>query len=191
MGPSCSISTRRSSGVTGNRMCYADDMPLARKPATSRQLADLMTATKWADDLSPREVETFCRYLHASVAERGTVIVREGDREASLCLIASGQVSVSKASASGRSRRLNTAGPGRTFGEMSLIDGQPRSATVTADEPTTLLMLTKDDFAKLVEDVPRLAFKVLLKIARLTSQRLRQTSGALVDYLGGADQGSS
>jgi CRP/FNR family cyclic AMP-dependent transcriptional regulator len=68
---------------------------------------------------------------------------------------------------------------------MSLVDGEPRSASVVADEPTTLVVLTAEGFACLSSEVPRLAIKVLLKISKLISQRLRQTSGTLVDYLGG------
>ena len=67
---------------------------------------------------------------------------------------------------------------------MSLIDGEPRSASVIAEEPSLLVVLTGEGLAALSSDVPRLAIKVLLKIAKLISQRLRQTSGALVDSLG-------
>jgi CRP-like cAMP-binding protein len=83
------------------------------------------------------------------------------------------------------SKRIGTAAAGRIVGEMSLMDGEPRSASVVADEPTTFVLLTGEGFSRLSSEVPRLAVKVLLKISKLISQRLRQTSGALVDYLGG------
>ena len=75
--------------------------------------------------------------------------------------------------------------PGKTFGEMSLVDGEPRSASVLADEKTTLIVLTADDFARLASEIPRLAIKVLLKISKLLSQRLRHTTGVLADHIGG------
>ena len=90
-----------------------------------------------------------------------------------------------KEGAGHEAKQIGSAGVGRIIGEMSLIDGEPRSASVVADVPTTLVVLTGEGFARLSSDVPRLAVKILLKISKLISQRLRQTSGALVDHLGG------
>jgi CRP/FNR family transcriptional regulator, cyclic AMP receptor protein len=117
------------------------------------------------------------------LGQQDDVIVQEGAREGHLCLIAAGQVTIVKSSSDGEPKRIGTSGVGRTFGEMSLIDGEPRSASVVADESTTFLMLTKESFARMTDEAPRLAVKLLMKIARLTSQRLRHTSGVLVDHL--------
>jgi CRP-like cAMP-binding protein len=67
---------------------------------------------------------------------------------------------------------------------MSLVDGEPRSASVITVEPTLMLVLTGEQFSLLAADVPRLAIKILLKITKLISQRLRHTSGTLLEYLG-------
>ena len=152
---------------------------------TFAQISKLLESTKWADALSGKEVETLSKYLRVGTAEKGTVLVREGSREAYLCLLIEGKVNVMKEGESGAPQELGSIGAGRTFGEMSLIDGEPRSASVVAEERTTLIVLTGDGFASLSLEVPRLAMKVLLKISKLLSQRLRQTSGALVDELGG------
>jgi len=76
-----------------------------------------------------------------------------------------------------------TLGPGQTIGEMALLDGQPRSASVVAAEDLVLLVFTRAALEHLVEEKPSLAVKVLWKLARVLSQRLRQTSGALVERL--------
>lgn len=149
----------------------------------SEQISELIEGTRWADGFSPRELETLSRYFRACEVDKGAIVVQEGAREAHLCLIARGQVSILKSSSDGETKRIATSGVGRTFGEMSLIDGEPRSASVLAEEPTLLLMLTKEAFALMIDESPRLAVKILLKIAKLTSQRLRQTSGVLVDHL--------
>jgi CRP/FNR family cyclic AMP-dependent transcriptional regulator len=149
------------------------------------QISKIVDGTKWADNLSLKEVETLSRYLHLCTAEPGTVFVQQGRREAYLCLIVEGRVRIMKEGAGRAATEIGSAGAGRVVGEMSLIDGEPRSASVVADEPTTLLVLTAEGFARLSSEVPRLAVKILLKISKLISQRLRQTSGALVDYLGG------
>ena len=113
------------------------------------------------------------------------MIVREGSTDAYLCLLVDGKVNVVKEGESGAPKELGSIGPGKTFGEMSLIDGERRSASVVAEERSTLVVLTGDGFSRLSLEVPRLGLKVLFKISKLLSQRLRQTSGALVDRLGG------
>jgi CRP/FNR family cyclic AMP-dependent transcriptional regulator len=57
-------------------------------------------------------------------------------------------------------------GPGDFFGELSLLDRQPRVASVTADEPTTCLALASWDFQKLLESEPGVALAVLREVAR-------------------------
>jgi CRP/FNR family cyclic AMP-dependent transcriptional regulator len=151
---------------------------------TLPQISRVVESTNWADNLSVREVETLSRYLHVCTAEEGSVIVQQGAREAYLCLIVEGRVSIMKDGSGRAPKKIGSAGAGRTVGEMSLIDGEPRSASVVADEPTTLVVLTAEGFARLSSENPRLAVKVVLKISKLISQRLRQTSGALVKYLG-------
>ncbi len=156
---------------------------LTEQPCTPSQIVRLIEKTNWAAGLSAKELEALSRFLHVCLADKGAVIVREGGREAYLCLIAEGKVSIVKQGADRVAKQIGLAGVGRTVGEMSLIDGEPRSASVIAEEPTILVVLTGEGFANLSLEVPRLALKVLLKISKLISQRLRQTSGALVDYL--------
>ena len=113
------------------------------------------------------------------------MIVREGGHEVYLCLLVDGKVRVEKEGDRRVAKSLGSVGPGKTFGEMSLIDGEPRSASIIAEEAATLLVLTGDDFQSLSVEVPRLAIKILLKISKVMSQRLRQTTGALLNHLGG------
>ena len=149
------------------------------------EITNFVESTKWADALSAKEIETLSNYLHVYRAEKDAVIVREGRREAYLCLLVEGRVNVMKQGANRTAKQIGTIGKGNTFGEMSLIDGEPRSASVVAEEPSLLVVLTGEGFARLSLEVPRLALKILLKLSKLLSQRLRQTSGVLVDYLSG------
>jgi CRP/FNR family cyclic AMP-dependent transcriptional regulator len=169
-----------SSGPPGDPLPTQGLDPLA---LPFEQINELIERTRWADGFSARELESLAKYFRAYAATKGAVVVQEGAREAHLCLIARGQVTIVKASSDGDAKRIGTSGIGRTFGEMSLIDGEPRSASVVADEPSLLLLLTKESFARMMDEAPRLAVKILIKIARLTSQRLRHTSGVLVDHL--------
>jgi CRP-like cAMP-binding protein len=95
----------------------------------------------------------------------GTVIVKEGDDGVGFHLIMTGKA---KVTVKGRAR--STLGPGKFFGELSLIDRGPRTATVTADTDVTTLSLLSWEFLPLVEKTPSIARKLLLEMCR----RLRE-----------------
>src|SRR3989442_8115900 len=102
---------------------------------TLSEIRKLLEGTKWADSLSAKEVETLARYLHVCAAEAGSVIVKEGRREAYLCLIIEGHVSIVKEGAGHEAKQIGSAGVGRIIGEISLIDGEARSASGVAETP--------------------------------------------------------
>ncbi len=72
---------------------------------------------------------------------------------------------------------------GRSVGEMSLIDGAPRSATVKASPDLDLIVLKREDFKKLNEEHPAIANKVLMGMATLLSQSLRDTNNRFTEKL--------
>jgi CRP/FNR family transcriptional regulator/CRP/FNR family cyclic AMP-dependent transcriptional regulator len=76
----------------------------------------------------------------------------------------------------GRDRRLATFGEGVFFGDMAILEGRPRSATVRADEETELLYMTIADFQHLIDNEPLIASRMLLGMARELSYRLRLTT---------------
>ena len=156
---------------------------LSKMPYSKNELIELLDRTRWLNELSWPEVQAFAKYVSAYQAGQGKVIFGEGSREAFLCVLAQGKVNIIKASAREEKKLLSVITPGRAFGEMSVIDGQPRSASAVAAETSLLLVLAKKDFSALMEKEPHLAVKFILKLANALSQRLRQTSGALVDFL--------
>src|SRR5437868_11250373 len=103
------------------------------------EIGKLVERTRWGDMLTGKEVELLSRYLHVCRAEKDAVLVHEGGRQAYMCLIVEGRVSILKGG-----KLIGTAGHDRVVGEMSLIDGEPRSASVVADEATLFLVLTGD-----------------------------------------------
>jgi CRP-like cAMP-binding protein len=149
-----------------------------------RERVDLLESTRWANDFGRPELETLASYLRLERRARGAPVCREGDRDATLFIVVAGTARVVKEDASGREMALATLGPGHTLGEMALVDGSPRSATVVAAQDLVLLALTRPDLDRLAAERPQLAVKVLLKLAAFLSQRLRQTSGALTEKMG-------
>ena len=70
-----------------------------------------------------------------------------------------------EASVSNQGTDVATLGPGQQFGELALLDGGPRTATVVATSPMTLLVMTHQAFMSLLDDVPGLARRVLASMA--------------------------
>jgi len=88
--------------------------------------------------------------------ERGTVIVEEGGTGREAYVISSGQASVTR-----REECIGTLSPGEFFGEMSLLAGAPRLATVTADTPMVLLVLAPAAFDSLLANAPSVLRKMM------------------------------
>jgi len=114
-------------------------------------------------------------------APAGSVILEEGEPGHHLVILVSGLVEVSKKDREGGSRGIGVVGPGHTLGEMSMLDGKPRSATCIAVDDTVFAVLDRAAFSQLVEDDPRLANRILLDISLLLIRRLREANIQMVD----------
>lgn len=148
-----------------------------------RQRAEMLELTLWLSEFSWQEIETLARYFHLMETDKGATIFSEGDQDNYMCLIVRGSVKVVKKDANQQPKELSFIGRGKAFGEMMLFDSEPRSATIIAAEKTTLLVLSLKSFENIMADAPRLATKLLWKLCRMMSQRLRATSGQLVDFI--------
>lgn len=103
---------------------------------------------------------------------KGQFIFQEGDPGLCLYLVESGKVKITSFSSEGKGLVLNLFGPGDFFGELALLDGEPRSADAVAQEPCQLLLLQRDDFMRFLETRPHVAIKLLATV----SSRLRHTT---------------
>lgn len=97
---------------------------------------------------------------------KNAIIINEGDTTRSLYIILSGSVVVTCSNEDGRDFILGTQVPGDYFGELSLLDDEPRSATVTTQEPSRLLVITEPCFKKCLLENPALAVEVCKGLAR-------------------------
>lgn len=139
----------------------------------SAEVIKLLQKTPLFAQFSEKELEAVLRTAKQRTFEPNSTIVHDGDAGGvGFYLIANGQVDVRKGKKS-----LAKFGAGEFFGEMSLIDEQPRSADVVAIEKTTCLMLTRWDLRGLIGAHPDIALKIMTELAR----RLRQTNQAVSD----------
>jgi CRP-like cAMP-binding protein len=156
---------------------------LAKTSHSLSQKIDMIDRTSWADEFSWDQSKILARYMEAHRVEKGTTILHERGDDAHMILIIQGRVDIVKEDNSNVQKAIATLGPGRTFGEMSLIDGEPRSASAVAATDVLLFVLSKDSFVRLTENSPHLALSLVLKISKLMSHRLRLTLGKLIDYV--------
>jgi CRP/FNR family transcriptional regulator len=110
---------------------------------------------------------------------RGHVVFREGDAGDRLFVVMDGKVKISRASSDGRENLLAVLGRGEMFGELSLFDPGPRTATATAITDSTLASLDHDDLRPVLLDRPAVAVHLL----RALAQRLRRTNEAMADLV--------
>lgn len=111
----------------------------------------------------------------------GVIILAEEEGD-TLFSIKEGQVKVSIVSEEGREVILSLLGAGTVFGELSLLDGKPRSANVVATEETSLVMLRRSDFVQLIYKTPQIATALLAELATRLRKTDRQIEGlALLD----------
>ena len=154
-----------------------------RIKCSSESLAEMLDSTQWANEFSWNQLIAMSDYMKAYRAVKGTVIFNEGALESSLGIIVEGRIDIIKTDDQKTQGVIATLVAGNTFGEMSLIDAEPRSAQAVASKDVVMLIMTKDALFDLEKITPSLAIKLLWRISTMISQRLRRTSGQLVDYL--------
>lgn len=156
----------------------AEDQVLARYGAEPSWSGLAIHETDLAGGLSEDERAALSARLTLESYKAGEALCRAGEPADRLWILTRGSVSVRVAGAL-HDRRIAALGPGTSVGEMGLLDRRPRSADVVADVDVEAYVLTVEDFDELLRDEARLGQSLLATIARLTAQRLRETSDEL------------
>lgn len=113
----------------------------------------------------------------------GDAVFHEGDEASAMFVLISGEMEVLKKSKRKTEARVALLGPGDWFGEMSIVDIQPRSATVRALAPSRLLRVSAADLDALYRHDLRSYALIVLNLARELSRRLRVADGILADLI--------
>lgn len=136
------------------------------------QKVELLRSVPLFAHLSNRHLAELAKHSEELRVDPGRVLAREGETGRELFVIASGKALVTR-----QGQQLASLGPGEFIGEMALLDGKPRSATVVAEEPMVLLVVGGREFKPLLQAVPSLAEALLASLAT----RLRAADTALTD----------
>jgi CRP/FNR family transcriptional regulator, cyclic AMP receptor protein len=131
---------------------------------------DVIAQVPLFSDLSQRELQTLSANCREREYPAGATLLRQGETGVGLFIITAGSVRVSQEAPSGDVRDLGTFERGSVLGEMSLLDDLPRTATVTAAEPTRALVIPVWDFRAALREMPDIGIKLLAVMSR----RLRQ-----------------
>ncbi|HEU5224952.1 MAG TPA: cyclic nucleotide-binding domain-containing protein [Actinomycetota bacterium] len=135
------------------------DRPLGKRGT------DLLAQVPLFEGLSRRHLKQIADHADEISFREREIIVEAGRPGGSFFVIVEGEVKVVQGG-----RVIGRAGPGEFFGEISLLDGGPRTASVIAETPVVAIRLFKGAFDKVVREEPRVAGKILAVVAR----RLRE-----------------
>jgi CRP/FNR family cyclic AMP-dependent transcriptional regulator len=125
--------------------------------------------------MRPAELDGILKFSSERRIQRGMTIFQKGDTGDSMMAVLRGRVRISAISSDGKEITLNVINPGEVFGEIALLDGQPRSADASAIEDTTLLVVERRHLVPFL----RANDDLYLRLLAVLCDRLRRTSMAL------------
>src|SRR5256884_4968276 len=153
-------------------------------PGTHRKLfrvsaTDVLQKVPLFSQLSPVDLQRVVEVARDRAYPKNSVILFEDDPGDALYVVAKGQVKVVLIGEDGREVILSVLGEGEFFGEMALIDDEPRSAHVIAMEDSTLYVLRREDFQGILEHSPGIGLALLRELSRRL-RRVDEKVGSLV-----------
>lgn len=143
---------------------------------------ELHCETGLLSEFSDEELAEIARFGIISDLAKGNTLFVEGEEGDRLFMVISGQVDIMKVlGIHGEHRPIARVGAGTMLGELSVVDGQPYSATAVACEPARVLILSHDRLDELSSEQPKIGVQILNGIAKIMARRLRATTNRLVD----------
>jgi CRP/FNR family transcriptional regulator len=135
-------------------------------------IVELLSGVPLFSELSPEELDRVAQVAIPRSFPRETRVFHEGDPGDACYIVSQGSCRVTRQHSDGRVITLATLGPGAIFGELAMLDGERRSASVEAAENTELLALPATDVRSLIRSHPEMAEKLVVALTR----RLREAN---------------
>ena len=149
----------------------------------AEQMHRMVSYSPLFENLNIAEIRLMSHFMDVYRAGRGQEIIHEGEKDDFMLLMIEGSVEVFKQDRWNTLKLIATVGAGKTLGEMSMIDGEPRFATCVAAEPCVIAVLSRENLARIILEQPILGAKILMELVLMLSQRLRQTGVKLVGLM--------
>lgn len=144
-------------------------------------ITDFLKGVSLFQGMSELELNAVAAFMELRRFKAGQVVFAQGERGTELFIMKAGRVASIATDSDGDSRRVYEFGPGRFFGEMSVIENEPRSATCQALEDSEVLVLDGLDFYRLVWEHPVIGLGMLGSMAKVMAGWLDEASGFLND----------
>ena len=128
--------------------------------ASTDPKVDLIASVPLFKGLGGKELEQIAQLVDEVDIPAGKVLMRQGETGAEMFVIATGSFRVER-----NGRFIRDVGPGITIGEMALLSEGPRTATITANEPSRILLAAHREFHQLMEEHPAIRLKILEGLA--------------------------
>lgn len=141
------------------------------------QVEDMLSSVDLFSSLPLEVISKIASTAECIAFPKGEIIIHEGDQGDSFYQVISGLIRIFHVSEDGVQITLNTLGPGESFGEMALLTGEPRSASVDIQEAGSLLRISKQAFDQLVSEIPGFS----LVLSKILSDRLRTGTSNLLE----------
>ncbi|MDI6740695.1 MAG: cyclic nucleotide-binding domain-containing protein [Candidatus Edwardsbacteria bacterium] len=138
-------------------------------------LVDVLQNNILFKDLSADELERICKLIFLRAYAEGRTLFFEGTPGEVMYLIHAGRVAIVKTGRDKKEIALAMLTPGSFFGEMSILDAQPRSASAKIVEDAELVVITKKAFDQMLETDPGITSKILIALLKAVFARLRST----------------
>jgi len=134
-------------------------------------------------NLNTQELTSIAHYLNPLKVPRNTVLCKEGDKGDELFIVRKGTIDSAIKLPDGNQKQIAQFKGGNFFGEMSIFENAPRSATCFAVEKSELFTMHKNEFYKALEAHPEIVISIMYKMLSIISQRLRNTGTFLSDMV--------
>jgi CRP/FNR family cyclic AMP-dependent transcriptional regulator len=153
---------------------------------THAAILEGLVKSKLAAEMSGDQRAALAAVMTMRDLAQGEILVREGDIDDHLYVVASGVLGIVKAAGTPNEVILNAVSPGDVVGELSFLDGATRFASLTAMSETRVLGLSRGDLEGLLEKNPQLVYRVMRAIVRVVhdiQRRLSMQTAELTNYL--------
>lgn len=145
--------------------------------------ANILRQERFFDDLTEAELEVIAKITSQKSFKLGETIFKEAEEGQSLYVIQNGEVKASVSAPNGETFTLTLLKGGDIFGQMSFVDGRPRSATIMAISEVETLVIDKADFEAIIDDHPRLIHKFMGKIVLNVHSILRGMNSRYMEMM--------